>query len=92
MPPNSSAIPPEPRWPPRFTLTTILLISLVCCVTAAGGHYLVLGLSHGVPGRAMFVIAVLILPVLLVVSANLVHRVIRQQRRKARNQMRRDPD
>ncbi|MCA9166166.1 MAG: hypothetical protein KDB23_00790 [Planctomycetales bacterium] len=59
-----------------------MLVSLVCCVTAATGHYLVLGLNRGVPGRAMFVIGVLVMPVVLVIGANLVRLALRRTRRR----------
>ncbi len=50
-----------------------MLVLLVCCATAAGGHYLVQGLGSGSNrGRANFVIAVLVLPMFLVISANAV--------------------
>jgi hypothetical protein len=49
-----------------------MLVALVCCVTAAGGRYLIQGLAGDTAGRASFVIAVLVLPMLLLIAVNLV--------------------
>jgi hypothetical protein len=50
-----------------------MLVLLVCAVTAAGARYLVQGLAGGAPGRASFVIAVLVLPMLLLLAVHLLH-------------------
>jgi hypothetical protein len=50
-----------------------MLVSLVCCVTAAGGRYLLQGVrADSTAGRATFVIAVLVLPMLLLIAVNAV--------------------
>ena len=76
------------RWRPRFTLTTMMLVSLCCAVTAAGGRYLVQGLSGGAAGRATFVIAILLLPMTILIGVHMVHRLAvwleRQKKRRGR--------
>ncbi len=57
---------------PRFTLTTMMLILLVSAMTAAGFRYMVMGLaSNQTSGRAIFVISVLMLPMAVMMVANL---------------------
>lgn len=72
-----------PSWKPRFTLTTMLLVVLVSAMTAAGGRYLVEAVRGSVSSRATFVIAVLVLPMVLLVGANLV-RIVAQMYVRAR--------
>jgi hypothetical protein len=79
--------PPSRRLRPRFTLTTLMLVSLCCAVTAAGGRYLVQGLSGEATGRATFVIAILLLPMAILIGVHLLHRVVlwlEQQKRRRR--------
>ena len=61
--------PPPSRWP-QFGLGTLMLIMLVCAVTAAAGSYVVRALSAGTSAKAFFVIFTLVMPVLLVVALN----------------------
>ena len=62
-------------WQPRFGLGTMMLVLLVCAMTAAGGRYLLLALSAGASSRAIFVIFVLVVPVVLLIVMNLVRLV-----------------
>ena len=57
---------------PRFTLTTMMLILLVSAMTAAGFRYMAMGLATDrASGRAVFVISVLMLPMAVMMVANL---------------------
>jgi len=78
---------PPRGWRPRFSLTSLMLVSLVCCMTAAAARYLVQGLAAGASGRAYFVISVLVLPMLLLIGANLMRLAV--GRRQARQRRRR---
>ena len=60
---------PRPRWP-QFRLATLMLLMLVCAMTAAAGSYVVRALSAGTSAKAFFVIFTLVMPVLLVVALN----------------------
>ena len=64
-----------------------MLVWLVCCVTAAGGRYLVQGLSAGnTAGRATFVISVLVLPMLLLMAVNATRLTVSAFQRPKRRQ------
>jgi hypothetical protein len=54
---------------------------MVCGVTAAGAHYLVQGLAGGTAGRASFIIAVLVLPALLQLTASGVRILVKHVQR-----------
>jgi hypothetical protein len=71
-------------------MTTLLLVSLVCCVTAAGGRYLLQGLAGDASGRAVFVISTLVLPMLLMMSANIARLLITAWARPRKGENRRD--
>lgn len=72
---------PRARWRPRFTITTLLLILLVCSVTAAAGRYYLESRSGDTSARAVFVITTLVLPMLLMVVANIARWAILASRR-----------
>ena len=61
--------PTPSRWP-QFGLGTLMLIMLVCAMTAAAGSYVVRAMSAGTSAKAFFVIFTLVMPVLLVVALN----------------------
>jgi hypothetical protein len=61
-----------------------MLVLLVCAVTAAGARYLVQGLAGGTPGRASFVIATLVLPMLLLLAVHFVQLASSTLRRRRR--------
>lgn len=70
-------------WQPRFGLGSLLLVLLVCAVTAAGGRYLLQTLQQGQALRARFVLFVIALPVLfLVVVSGLRLAIVGLNRRR----------
>ena len=63
---DQQAEPPRPApWRPRYGLGVLMLMTLVCAVTASCGYYLVQAVQGGVAWRAVFVIFTLVAPVFL---------------------------
>lgn len=60
----------KPPWQPRFGLGSLMLVILVCSMTAAAGRYLILALTSGTSSRVMFVFFVLVLPIFLMLVLN----------------------
>ena len=66
----------------RYSLTTLLLLIFVCCLTAVGGRMLLHGLSdEETAGRARFVFITLILPGASMIAANLFYQLVDRPRR-----------
>ena len=59
---------PAPPWQPRFGLGSMMLVILVCAVTAAAGRYLIQAMQTGTSSRAIFVMFVLVAPMFLLVT------------------------
>ena len=70
--------PDVPRpWQPRFTVTTLLMVMLVCCVTAAAGSYLMRSLEADTRSAQLtFILFTLAAPVLLLVVVSLLRHLI----------------
>ena len=68
---GSVGTPDGQPWRPRFGLGTLLLVMLVCAVTASGASYLAKAFTNesnsATGNRAMFVIFMLVAPMILLV-------------------------
>ncbi len=64
-----AATPPPPRppapWRPRYTIMSLMLVTLVCAVLASGGYYFLESMRHDNSPRAVFIIILLCTPILL---------------------------
>lgn len=68
--------------PPRFTLTTIMLVMLVACVMSAGGFYMVQGWRTGWSLRLRFLIFVVSAPLIMVTLLSLFWSLFEKFRRR----------
>lgn len=60
--------PPTPGWQPRFSLFTMMLITVLVCILAAGAGYLVRALQRDDgSSQSTFVIFIVAAPVVVVV-------------------------
>lgn len=69
--------PEVPRpWQPRFGIGALLLVMVVCSVTAAAASYLVRSLqAEGHTSRMPFILFTLVAPVALLVVVSLVRQL-----------------
>ena len=74
----------KPPWQPRFGLGSLMLVILVCAMTAAAGRYLIQALSSGTSSRVVFVFFVLVLPMFLLVVLNVVRLAVTWMHRPRR--------
>ena len=62
---------------PRYTIATIMLVTLIGCAAAAGTHYLVKGITAGDRhSHFVFLLFTLATPAVLVVLVSFVRRII----------------
>ncbi|MCA9184125.1 MAG: hypothetical protein R3E01_21550 [Pirellulaceae bacterium] len=68
------------EWVPTYSLFSLLLITLVCAVMAAGLRLFVVSLQNDAPGawRGAFVVFIVAAPTLLLVVVSAVYHVVRQ--------------
>jgi len=70
---NADSRPPAPRRRPQFTISSLLLLMVVCSVTAAAGSYLVRSLQRPAgANRLIFVLFTLLAPVVLMIAVSLI--------------------
>lgn len=68
--------PPSPRRRPQFTIRGLLMLMVVCSVTAAAGSYLVRSLQRPVgANRLTFILFTLLAPVVLMIAVSLIRQV-----------------
>ena len=72
---------PPSAWQPRFTLTTMMLLMLVCCVMSAGAYYMVEGLRSGWTSRLRFLLFVVAAPLCTVTVISFVRLLLDRIRR-----------
>jgi cation transporter-like permease len=73
---------PRP-WQPRFSLSTLLMVMLVICVMSAAGSYLARILRQdGRTGQLTFILFTLAAPMLLMVLVSLAARYLRRAGRR----------
>jgi hypothetical protein len=69
--------PEPPRRRRQFTIGGLLMLMVVCSVTAAAGSYLVRSLQRPAgSSRLVFVLFTLVAPVVLLVAVNLIRQAI----------------
>ncbi len=84
-PPRKDDVPRP--WQPRFGIGGLMLVMLVCCVTAACGYYFMQFLRGGRQFQLVFILFTVAAPLLFVVAFSLARGVfgwlLRQGRRKS---------
>ncbi len=73
--PREGSRPAGGKRRPRFSLSTLMLVMLVCAFTAAAGSYLARALETGTSFIAFFTVFTLVAPILLVLGLNLFRAV-----------------
>ena len=72
--PDTPTHPEPPRRRMQFGVGSLLMVMLVCSVTAAAGSYLVRSLQKpGGGSRLIFILFTLVAPVVLMIVVSLVH-------------------
>jgi hypothetical protein len=72
-------------WQPQFGIWTILLITLVCAVIAAGGSYLLRALQSETVPRLVFIVFSLVAPMLLLVIVSACQRLLRKNTQRPKS-------
>ena len=74
-----------PPWQPRYALSTLLMVMLVACFTAAAGYYLVRAIAHRDRlGMLAFILYTLSVPTLVLVVVSLARLGLRRWRGRRR--------
>ena len=72
-----------PPWRPRFGIGTLMLVTVVCSVTAAAGSYLARSLQTGSSSAKLtFILFTLVAPVALLLVVSVLWQIVHRQKRR----------